>query len=354
MSRSCTASRAELPPQTLSPARIFFILLFPLALLASYGCDKTQAFGEANSIIVGATDDLWTEVGTEVVEALEPRILTVRNERTLKLTRQDPLHGDWTRLNIFRQVLVIGTEDDPWVSTALEYVRGTPTLNPPQILQAPNVWARGQLVTILLLPDPAEMSAGAAVAAVSDELSALLDRQFREFVNSRMYVSGRDTALARELAGTAGFSLLLPEVYRWDMQDNVYKFRNDNPDPSELIREIGVTWRSHSEGDLTQEDLLDWRRQLVQGYYRDDQVVDLSLSEFSGIEQNGLEGFQLQAIWESPPAAWPAGGPFITRVVRCPDQGREYLMDAWLFAPGKDKYEFMLQLQTILNSFRCG
>jgi hypothetical protein len=31
-----------------------------------------------------------------------------------------------------------------------------------------------------------------------------------------------------------------------------------------------------------------------------------------------------------------------------------YLLDAWLYAPGKQKYEYMIQLQTILDTFRCG
>jgi hypothetical protein len=40
--------------------------------------------------------------------------------------------------------------------------------------------------------------------------------------------------------------------------------------------------------------------------------------------------------------------------VPCPAQDKTYFIDAWLFAPGKKKYEYMIQLQTILNSFRCG
>ena len=30
-----------------------------------------------------------------------------------------------------------------------------------------------------------------------------------------------------------------------------------------------------------------------------------------------------------------------------------YLIDAWLYAPGRDKYEYMIQLEEILGSFRC-
>lgn len=335
-------------------AGIALFLLLSAALLALSGCDQSQAYGEANSIIVGATDDLWEEAGPEILETLEPRIVTVRNERTLKLTQQDPTQADWSRLNVFRQVMVIGRPEDPWVAEALEEARGDVTLDPPQIIQADDVWARGQLVTILLLPEPAEMPVESAVREVSDSLRMLQDSQYRQFVLNRMYSSGRDTALARELESTAGFSLALPTVYRWDQQDSVYKFRNDNPTPSELIREIAVTWTEPTEGELDRDDLLERRAALADQYYQDGQEVDLSLAEFTEIRLGELEGYQLQAIWESAPDAWPAGGPFITRVVRCPEQDREYLMDAWLYAPGADKYQYMIQLQTILDSFRCG
>ena len=43
----------------------------------------------------------------------------------------------------------------------------------------------------------------------------------------------------------------------------------------------------------------------------------------------------------------------ITWSVPCPEQDRHYLVDAWLYAPGKDKYEYVLQLETILGTFRC-
>ena len=38
-------------------------------------------------------------------------------------------------------------------------------------------------------------------------------------------------------------------------------------------------------------------------------------------------------------------------MLQCP--GRTYFIDAYLYAPNEDKYEYMLQLQEILNSFDC-
>jgi hypothetical protein len=39
--------------------------------------------------------------------------------------------------------------------------------------------------------------------------------------------------------------------------------------------------------------------------------------------------------------------------VPCPAQDRLYLLDAWLYAPGKEKYQYMIQLETLLGTFEC-
>ena len=62
----------------------------------------------------------------------------------------------------------------------------------------------------------------------------------------------------------------------------------------------------------------------------------------------------MQATWRNPPGSgWPAGGPFITYGITCANQDRTYFVDAWLYAPGREKYEYMIQLETILGTFRC-
>jgi hypothetical protein len=37
----------------------------------------------------------------------------------------------------------------------------------------------------------------------------------------------------------------------------------------------------------------------------------------------------------------------------CEEQDRIYLIDAWLYAPGDEKYEYMIQLDQIVASFDC-
>ena len=121
-----------------------------------------------------------------------------------------------------------------------------------------------------------------------------------------------------------------------------------------MIREIAVTWRSPApEADPTGEELRNWRDAFSAQYYNDAQVVDTAIVSYHGLEVQGHSGVEYQAAWVSLPGAWPAGGPFITRTIYCPEQDRLYFADAWLYAPNRAQYEYMIQLQTILNSFRC-
>lgn len=318
-----------------------------LCVLSLPGCDKTVAWGEVNSIIVGASTELWQASGDVIADGLQPTIFTVRDERTFRITHQDPLEPDWGLLREFRQVLLIGTAGDPWIAAALEARPGAEPADPPEIFQLYDLWALGQLVTVLLLspgggPDEAE--------AHVDDLLALFDGQYRDYVHARMFVSGLDSLLTDTLRATGGFGLELPVIYRWNREDSVFIFRNDNPDPSELIREVAVTWRSPIPGRLTDHDMLEWRLSVSRDYYADEQLVTEEVEPGRAV---GDEAYEIHGIWESAPGAWPAAGPFLTRTRACPGQDRLYLIDSWLYAPGRDKYEYMLQLRYILDSFEC-
>ena len=331
-------------------------LAITAAVLATLtpACDKPGAMGDANSIIVAASPELWQQVRDTIQTALEPRIRTVRDERMFKVTYQDPSQAHWGNLSKFKQLLLVGDPSEEWLQPAVREAGTLP--EPPAIAEARNVWARGQSVTLLLVPG--EGSPG-AVGALLPELQDRYQRMYRQWTTNRMFISGQDTALADTLRSEAGFSLLLPRVYEWRRSDSVYVFRNDNPDPSELIREVAVTWRSPVPAELPgAEELLAWREEVASGSYEYPQDVDGSSAETSQVSQvrhQGTEGVQLQAVWQNPPGSdWPAAGPFLLRALPCPSQDRLYLLDAWLYAPGKEKYEYMIQLETILDSFRCG
>ena len=321
-----------------------------LATLLVSACDKQAAWGDATSIIVAASPDLWSRVADTVQAALEPRVHTVRDERIFQLTYQDPAEAAWGNLRRFKQLLLIGSPEEAWLAPALNGLPSAP--EPPALLQLHDVWARDQLVTWLVLP---RGGAADAVPGLLSELQALYERQFRDWAVARMFLTGGNAALADTLRQDAGFELILPAVYEWRRQDSVYVFRNDNPDPSQLIREVVVTWRSPIPSAVSAEDLVAWRGQLAQAYYAYPQVVDSAQLEAGSLQLGGSAARGVSGVWSNPPASgWPAAGPFLLRAVPCPAQDRLYLLDGWLYAPGREKYEFVIQLETLIDSFRCG
>ena len=326
--------------------------IFATGLLASVltACGESpRAWGEVNSIIVGATAEQWAAVGTMVESALETRFLTVRPEKTFRVTHHVPEGREWGLLQRFRQLLLVGTPESPWMAEALA-LTDREGFNPPEMLQVGDVWARGQNVTILLLP-----SEGADGAEeLMEPLHELLDNQYRQWVHSQQFQSGPDSVLADTLWNEVGFSLLLPEVYQRRTVDSVYIFRNDNPTPTELIRQIAVTWRTPIPEEVGQEEALAWRTALTNQYYIYPQIVDTDLAQTRRLQMGDLILEEFRATWANPPEdQFPAGGPLIVWSLPCPAQDRHYLIDAWLYAPGRDKYRYVLQLENILSSFRC-
>jgi hypothetical protein len=325
-------------------------LALPLLFLVACGNRSSVAYGDANSVILIAPETIWSEAGEVIQQILEPQILTVRDERTFDLTPVSPGDPDLLKLRLWRQVLVVGQEGDHWIEAVLD---GGPALpsSLPAIVERDDIWARGQRVTAVVLPPG---GGSAELVAILPELHELLDQRFRAYAQRRMFVSGRNDSLRRSLREDSGFELLLPSVYTVKQPDErTYLFRNDQMVGGDLVRSIQVTWRPGTTDPLTREGVLAWRERAGEGIYWPLQVVEPELLESRPLEGYGEGSLEVQGVWSGDIDGYPMAGPFITRAIPCPGQDRTYLVDAWLYAPGMAKYEYMLQLETILDSFEC-
>jgi hypothetical protein len=325
----------------------------PLVLLAmAAGCnDRTRpAMGDEHSIIVIAADTLWAAIEDTVLHTLQPRIFAVRDEPTFRVSHASPGEEHYADLRRFRQILAIGRPADPWVESPL--TRAGEAEDPPAIVEADDVWARNQRVTVVVIPE--DDPVGAATARL-DSLASLLDGRYRAWSRSRMFISGLDSELTERLEREAGFSLEMPNVYRWrQVGDDAYLFLNDQPDAEQLVRSLLVTWRQGTEGEPDGEATLDWRDTVAQRYYDWGQTTERDRLQTRRLTGPGDGGLEVRGIWFGTIEGFPQAGPFITWAVDCPAQDRRYLLDAWLYAPARAKYQYMIQLETLLASFRCG
>lgn len=323
------------------------VLAMGVAWLSGCG-GSSQALGTATSIIVLATDTVWAEIGEDVHRALEPRIYTTRSERTFEVTHVPPGDPRWTELREFRQVVAIGAADDAWVQPIIEQAEsGT------GVVTARDVWARNQLATAIVLP-----SSDAAEAALPhlERVGSVIDSLFRIYAVQRMYTSGADSALSESLRDLHGFSILLPNVYSpvTRVGGNMVLYQNNTVVGGDLARSVLAAWREGATTP-TADAATAWRDTIAAQVYNPTQHTLRDSLNVSAVSVQGAEAIEVQGAWEGTDPAWPMGGLFITRMVSCQAQNRTYLLDTWLYAPGprRSKYEYMIQLQTILSTFEC-
>lgn len=329
-----------------SARALWFALALPV-LATGCGISRSSlAVGTVNSIIVIAVDSLWQQVADSVRADLERPVFTVREERTFQVTQVSPLSENWLDLRKFKQVLVIGVPGDSWVSPTLSH--GAPA-QLPAVVEATDVWARQQSVVAIVVPGT---DAGAAVLRVLPGVARQYDERFRAYVRQRMFLSGQDTLLRDSLRATAGFSLLFPTLYTHEVDGSVHIFRNSTQMQGDLFRTVLVTWRQGTDS-LSAAGMLAWRDTLARKYYNPPQITQPEPIRVGRVGPDST-ALQVHGVWRSSDSTLIAAGPFIDRLVSCPDRNRTYLLDAWLYAPGKDKYEYVIQLETILDSFTCG
>jgi hypothetical protein len=322
------------------------------ALGVAAGCNPAQsgpALGTEDSVIVIALDSLWAAVGDQVQSALEPRIFTVREEKTFELTQGSPVEETWLDLRRFRNVITIGSAGDAWVEPVLG--GGGEGVEPPAVVERRNVWARGQLVTALVLPAG---GGGEAVSGLLNQVGDSLDARFRRFALSRMFMSGADSALADTLWNERGYSLLLPQIYDRTVYDDADVFTSVSQVQGVLVRTIFVGWRPGIVENPTVAMALAFRDSASAREYEPQHRVQPDRIEARTVPTSGREAFEVQGVWSSRDDSWPAAGPFIVRIIPCHAQDRTYFIDAWVYAPGREKYEYMIQLHTLLDTFRCG
>src|SRR5690606_24602076 len=155
------------------------VLLATAAALALTSCERTSpALGTATSIIVLATDSVWTAVGDSVLSALGPRIYTVRSERTFEVTQVSPADPDWQELREFRQIVAIGAPTDAWVQPIYSKagLGDGADVAQPDLVTTRDVWARNQQAIAVAISDS---DAAGEVLPHLDRVGSVIDSMFR-------------------------------------------------------------------------------------------------------------------------------------------------------------------------------
>jgi hypothetical protein len=168
-----------------------------------------------------------------------------------------------------------------------------------------------------------------------------------------MFASRPDTALRDALMREEGFSVLVPNIYQLEQREGTHVFRATSEMGAQLMRTIMVASREGVVDAPTAEYALAWRDSLVTTVYNPPQQTNMERFETRTVP-TAASGVEVQGSWSAMSGGWPYGGPFMMRAISCPAQNRTYLLDAWVYAPNRAKYEYIIQFETLLDTFQCG
>jgi len=331
---------------------LFSLVIAPLLLPAACSdiqLQKPRAFGREKEILVICDNEIWQKAERDLRKRIEVPIHAVRWEPIFEIAQveaDDVQHyKEWDKIILIESLenrkLLPQVVDN---STLKKIGQGQGLF-----FSQKDIWARGQRVVGL-------------AAQTNDQLLPLIkvhgDRIFKDFLRLleereklRMYQSGKDLVLADSLMDCCGFSIVLPQVYERIRQDSLAAdellFVHQDP-----VRSIFVTWAENPLPlDLSQKALAEMRDSILKKSYPG-MITHVERVDTSTVISNNLERLRVYGTWENPEEI--SGGVYISQIIESPLQNRRYYIDCLLFSPDPrlNKYRFILQLDTIMNSFK--
>jgi len=150
----------------------------------------------------------------------------------------------------------------------------------------------------------------------------------------------------------------IPGGYRLaDKQSDFVWLRQIDPDKD---KDIFITWKPYeSEYQLLPDSIIAWRDATAKKYLFEDPenpisylVTETEDADVWAKQVNFNKHFamEIRGLWRTNNRTM--GGPFLGYAIADQPQGLLYYIEGFAFAPGKDKREFMRELETILWSFK--
>jgi hypothetical protein len=327
------------------------LAFFLLGALTTSDCFeyKTPAIGSTGEVLVIADSDTWNTASEALREALERIIYTPQAEPVFYLRRILP--DELERYHRYRNLVFMASLNSNSATTDLinqmlsdDARRGV--MNGDHFMfSRSDEWARDQLLMLLVGPND---------EAIRDNITNEADWVYRQFetnlqtaLESRMFRRLEEKDIEKDLWERFGWTMRIEYDYRLALANAANKFvwlRKYDPQ-----RMIFVHWIDAPDGDrITSDWLLEQRNHL--GYtYCDSMIVDDKYLTSRDVEFAGFDAVQLQGLWKIPHKT--VGGPFICTAFYDDITDRIFIIDAAVFAPGREKLPWLQRTQTVARNF---
>lgn len=352
----------------------FFVLCFltVIALLASCSAEQVKsfqavpkAFGKTNQINVIADQDVWEGAVGDTFRYYfsSPYLLLPQPEPIFDLRHFTPenLNAEPLRKELRTYMFLANLNDENSPTTQIikndiggENLRRAQEDETYNTTLGKDKWAQGQLLIYSFA-----FGEDALINNIKKNFPALMKRIYqadKKQIESAVYAAGNDYVLMDKVKEGLSVDIRLPKDYFVAIQDeNTMWLRREAKEVSSNILLHRLKYVDQAQ--LTKEGLKQIRDSLgkryittdINGAYMRTNDVDLPLFT-KNLSLNGYFALEGRGIWDIVNDYM--GGPFISYLLHKPETDELLFVDGFVYAPGKDKRDYMQQLELILSTVK--
>ncbi len=314
---------------------------------------KRESLGSYNKILVIADSTLWVEVQDELKTALEQIAYTPQPEPIFSLLQKNP--DQLRRVMRHPNILVVGTLQSKGEMKNLidkllseESTRRVES-NEAFLFQKKNAWALDQILAVVVSKDVETLKKN--IVEQGDKIFDVFDVFQAGHTFRTIFKQYEQKEIEKKLMQEHGWSVRVPHDYFVAVDSSELRYvwlRRFNPQ-----RWFSVYWEPVDDPSvLSKEWLLEKRAYFVDKFYDGDYVYQDTLITVREkvVDFNDRYAIRLDGVWQNDKHVM--GGPFRTFGFYEESDGRMYLIDLAVYAPGVRKYPFMRQLDVMAHTFK--
>jgi hypothetical protein len=358
---ACSAeSEKQRPAPAVSPGQS------PGALKNTAKSSADYAHGKINQVLIIADEDLWKGMAGDTLfyYFTAPYILLPQPESIFDVVHMTPQQlTEQPVKKEFRTILFMADLNDQAsvTSSILRQDLGPEKIEKARTGKGYNItvgqdkWARSQLLIYLSGFGPQKLVE--AIQANFSGIAAKINEKDAETVRATAYQSGRNAELEAELTERFGVKMEIPGAFRKARISERKDMLWLRSDQREIIANILVTKVPYtSKAQLNREGIKQLRNEagkLITTRQKDSymRINDVDLPLFvENVKINNSYTVQARGIWDIVNDFM--GGPFLSNLMLNQQTNELVLIDAFIYAPAKEKRNYMQEMELILSTAR--
>ena len=341
--------------------KLFYILSTITIIYFFAGCDtQRQATGLEDEIYVVADSSEYESLKMALQSTFEIIINTPQPEKLFTLKRVSP--DEIEKIERKKNILIVaplnsGSNTSKYINSIIDEAAKKKLEGENDfILSKYNLWAKGQLVTVLTAPSIQELEF--KILNNKDKLLYAYQKISDERLKESLYNAHYERkAIEGKFLRDYGWVIYVQADYKLAKNDSVDKFVWLRRSPgSDMERWIFVHWIDNATPEyLNADSIKAIRNRMTKKYYRttdDSSYVVVADSFFTTTEVNFNNRYAIftQGLWDLNIKGM--GGPFVNYSFYDEKTKRFYMLDGSIYAPRYYKRNLIQQIDVILQSFR--